>query len=382
MEVLGMVVGRNTHTLLWNKALEFGSHLSLEKDQVAFCEDKIPNCQDGVQRIISLAPRYLVVAGNKEWVKAFLYCLQSEAGEESIAIRYVMRKAQKGTKEDMSKFLQNALQKGAKTVPFFAEPRNAMPVNAHQDDGQEHLWYRTAMEYMRASTEVRRAKHLVLSTISVLFPEAVRPSTRELHKVKAVPTPMPPDLWTQRMKIVLDNPDPFVLEDHSSAPMQIHILAADSVGRALPDDIRAHYKKIHAEYLQNMYAWQRVKEETMGRLQALVADHPLMAAAPDSELLAVVCGLVGWRAWPSWRELAKFAGLEVSRVDESGNPRISRVRAPLRNYLFLITTLTNWGKHIVDTKDGVPMAPTSSKVKRIEGLLGGLRRKYLCGDGA
>ena len=363
MNILGLAVGRNTHTLVYDPSILEGS----------LGQEMIPNSSEGMKRIVELYPRMILVVGNREWGKAFMYAVHAEC--ESIDIRYVPRPSKKGAKDNMAKFLTNVLSSGIMGKSFFQE-RKPDPKNG-EDASEEHPWYRLSQEYNTATDEVRRARHLVLSTLSILFPEAVKPGQIDLKKGRPVPQPIPPGVWTKGMRRVLENPDPFFLEDEAMVRSTVRELAKKSLGKHIPREKRDHYLTLHLEYLTNLDKWLRVQEETLGRLREAISGHPIMQIDPDSVTLAVLCGYIGWRSWPSWRELQAFTGLLVSRVDEKGRPRIGRQRKMIRNYLYLMLG-TKWGKEIVAAKDGVPIdPPLKTKVKRIEGLLGGLRRMYL-----
>ncbi len=369
MEKLGIAIGRNTYTLVW-----YASSEPQEKELVATqIVKEVANTHEGVADVLNFEPEVLVVVGNKEWGKAFMFALH-EACPRCV-IRYVPKPSKKGSRENLPKFLAAVLQSGITGASFFAERKPKQ--EGDTEDPHPHAWYRMSHEYVTATDQVRRAKHLVLSTMAVLFPEAIRPSQDEIRKGRPMQNPLPPNIWTGKMKKVLQNPDPFSLQEDASVPEAVRTHAKTSLGRSVPREKREHYMKLHREYYANLLQWLKTQEEVLGRLSEAVGGHPMMQIDPKSVTLTVLCGFIGWREW-SWRELQSFCGLAVTRVDERGKPRISRMRKPIRNYLYLIATLTKWGKELVATKDGKLLdPPLKTRVKRIEGLLGALRRRYL-----
>lgn len=363
---LGVVLGRSTHTLLWkNGADDWGQKM-------------IANAQSdkhGVGEIFLLNPKTVVIVGNREWGTPLSYFLQ-EHTSNGLKIYYIGRPREKGKKIDFKKYLQNALESGMTGHPFFAEQ---LP----KTEEINHPWYRVAHEYLRAINEVRRAKHLVLSTLSILFPEVVKPSGIEMKKGQPIPYPVPPGIWNKNMKGVRENPNPDLLQSEFSVPDAVRTLAKQSLGKSLPAEVRTRYTRLHQEYLVNLTAWEENAEEAMARLKVFVREHPMAQAFPTAESAIVLCALIGWRVWPDWRELRSFAGLAVTQMDAKGNMRISRVRGEIRQYAYLLLKSTI-GKEMVSELDlraklakegGTPIRHMN--VKRIEKLLKELRKRFL-----
>ena len=67
--------------------------------------------------------------------------------------------------------------------------------------------------------------------------------------------------------------------------------------------------------------------------------------------------------------MRRYAGLDVSRLDSTGKFRTSRVRTEIRQYLYLLTTMTKEGRETVAGRKG--------KNKRLEHLLKQLRHRGL-----
>lgn len=366
ISTLGVVLGRSTHTLLWKNGTDEWEQKLIANAQA----DK-----HGVSEIFSLNPKTVVIVGNREWGTPLAYFLQ-EHTSNGLEIHYIGKPREKGKKIDFKKYLQNALESGMTGHPFLAEQ---LP----KTEEINHPWYRVAHEYLRAINEVRRAKHLVLSTLSILFPEVVKPSGIEMKKGQPIPHPVPPGIWNKNMKGVRENPDPDLLQSESSVPDAVRTLAKKSLGKSLPAEVRTRYTRLHQEYLANLTAWEMNAEEAMARLKVFVREHPMAQAFPTAESAIVLCALIGWRTWQDWRELRSFAGLAVTRLDAKGNMRISRVRGEIRQYAYLLLKSTI-GKEMVSELDlraklakerGTPIRHMN--VKRIEKLLKELRKRFL-----
>ena len=176
-----------------------------------------------------------------------------------------------------------------------------------------------------------------------------------------MPEPQPPDLFTKKMEPVLSNPDPLVLENTSGIPETVKVLAQNSLGRFVPQDER---EKIMTDYWVALAVFRRaleVKENKIDVLAAAVEKHSLLKRFGDGDIMIVLTGLLGWREWPHWRELRRFCGLDVSRMDASGKMHISRVRPEIRQYLYLFMSMTKEGREMVLGLKG--------RVKKIERIL-------------
>lgn len=363
---LGVALGRSTHTLLWKNGAD-----EWEQKLIANAQSE----EHGVGEIFEMNPKTVVMTGNREWGTPLAYFLQ-EHTTNGLEIRYLGRPREKGKKFDFKKYLRHALESGMIGCPFLAE-------QLLKTEEINHPWYRVAHEYLRAINEVRRAKHLVLSTLSILFPEVVKPSDIEMKKGQPIPYPVPPGIWNKNMKSVRENPDPELLQSESSVSDAVQTLAKKSLGQSLPKEVRTRYMRLHQEYLANLVAWEDNAEEAMARLKVFVREHPMAQAFPTAESAIVLCALIGWRVWPDWRELRSFAGLAVTQMDAKGNMRISRVRGEVRQYAYLLLKSTV-GKEMVSELDlraklakerGTPIRHMN--VKRIEKLLKELRKRFL-----
>lgn len=325
--VVGIALGRNTHQLVY------------KNEDGGWTRDPVPNSSAALEKIFDLEPTCLVFAGNRQWGLPLAYSIRSQRNGE-VDIRYLPKPTEKGKKINFAKFLQISMEKDFLGRNFFMEKR--------PEQEPEHDWYKMAKEYIEITEEVRRAKHLVLSTMAVLFPEAVRPSSSEIKREKVIPQPTPSDLWTKKMGVVLKNPNPIGLENDLSVPGVVRILAKSSLGRNLPQEIRDHHANLHRDYLDNLRDWKVRKEKAMGRLKELVGDHPIVQNFPKSDSAVVLTALLGWRSWPSWRSnhLQSFCGLALTRLDSKGNRRTSRKRPEITNYLYLLATCTDKGKEL------------------------------------
>ena len=344
-EIACLAIGRSTHTLV------------VREEDGSFQEQKFANSRSGATGVLAEGVKRLIVVGNREWAIACASFL-SQSGVE---VRYVGEKTQKGAKQNKVKFAQRVLAAGITGRPFFGEKRPEASIDVHP-------WYRTAMEYYTATDEVRTAKHLVLSTLSVLFPEAVQPSREERKKGLPIPDPMPPGIWTKKMASVFEDPDPLKLQSNPVVPAAVRTLAENSLGLWIPPDVRDRYRELHKGYVNNLREWEERKKDAVDRLRNLVRDHPMLTDWPESDSVLVVIGFLVWRTWPSWRELRAFCGLDVTRIGDKG-PRISRKRPEVRQYLYLLMTRTKRARALAGTK--------KRRVKRIERLLKSLRLLYL-----
>jgi hypothetical protein len=290
-------------------------------------------------------------------------------------IRYLSKSTEKGKRENIKKFLRMLLERGVVGRVMSEEKR---PHSA--GNNEVHAWYQLVQEYRERSNECRRLKHRLLSELTVLFPECVRPSALELKKQKKRIEPLPPGTWTKKMEPVLECPDPSVLKERSDIPAAVRELAGRSLSRFISAEVRAHHTALHAENLKSYREAGAQRDEALERVHKVVGAHPIARHFEDSDSALVLAGLIGWRKWP-WRELRAFAGLAVTAVDSRGNPRISRVRGEIRQYLYILRS-TTIGKDLSalppETIQRLKDEKKRSRlVKELEKLLKNLWKMYL-----
>jgi len=365
MTKFGIGIGRNTHTLV---------AVSQEDGQeFEAVEQYVPNDYSGAMDAVEIIsangnPKQVVFTGNIRWGTPFAAMLR-EQGIEPLYCRFMAERGKRGRVGNVANSLVTILTTGVRSRPYFLQKQTVL------EDEAEKLphTYRVALEYLEATDQVRQAKHHVLDGLVILFPEAVKSEGKEVDGAALpVPEPQPPGLFTKKMEKVLANPDPFALECDLEVPDAISTLAARSLGRWVPKDFRAQVAATYRRDLANYYSQARRKEEKLAELRELMAEHPLVVEYGGGDTITVVAALIGWRMWPHWRELRRYCGLDVSRLDSMGKPRISRVRPQIRQYLYLFMSMTTAGKEIAARvanvrEDGTKR--THLRVKRLEKVL-------------
>jgi hypothetical protein len=344
VSMIGIIIG-GVHTVLVKKDKEWQKFL-------------VPNSIQGVKKVIELlnGEKEVVFIGNRRWGTPFALALSSFGIEP---LYFPLSVKGRGRIGNLSKVFVSLTERQVKPRRFFEKYEKKEELNPPDS-------YRLALEYLQATNEVREAKHHLLDHLRVLFPEIVPIKTISQEKRGAtilLPVKSVPDIFTKKMERVLWNPDPEFLATEDDLPEKIRELARDSLGRYLPYELKEKTLVSYQEALRNYFEQLEVKERKLQELQERVKNHRLVKIFKQSESICVLVGLLGWRAWPNWRELRRFAGLDVSRIDSKGRPRISRLRPEIRQYLFLLLK-TNLGKRL--TKD------VKGRVKKIERML-----KYL-----
>mgnify|MGYP001569946533 CR=1 FL=1 len=384
MTKFGIGIGRNTHTLVT-------FHQDAGGDVVI--KHHIPNDHSGVMKVVELvsgnnSPKQVVFTGNVRWGTPFAGSLKDQ-GVEPLYFRFLAERGQRGRVGNVAESLVKVFTSGAQARPYFLHRSDLSPEEMAAEEAER--WadlptsHRLALEYCEVTNEVRRVKHHVLDGLVILFPECVKsdkPGTADDGDALPVPEPQPPGLFTKGMMRVLDNPDPFELENDPDVPEAIQTLAARSLGRSLPSNYRAQVMASYLEHLRDYRAQLVRKESKMDELRAMMSGHPLLAHYGDGDIMTVVAAFIGWRQWPNWRELRHYCGLDVSRMDSKGKLRISRVRPPIRQYLYLFMTMTKVGREIAAEVETTRPDGTRRKhlrVKRLEHLLKALRQTCLKG---
>lgn len=369
MTKFGIGIGRSTHTLV-TVHQEDGQEPDVE-------EQYIPNDLSGVVDVAKVvfgngSISEVVFTGNIRWGTPFAAALKGE-GIEPYYYRFQAERGKRGRVGNVAKSLMQILTTGVRSRPYFLQKQEAGL------DGEEKLpsTVRIAREYLDATDQVRTAKHHVLDGLVILFPEAVKSETTEKRDgtVLPVPEPQPPGLFTKKMEPVLANPDPFELTTDEDVPEAIRTLAKCSLGRWVSQDFRAQVSENYRRDLRNYYTQLARKEAKTEELCELMAGHPLVIMYGGGDIIVVVAALIGWRMWPKksgWRELRHYCGLDVSRLDSMGKPRISRVRPEIRQYLYLFMSMTKAGREIAAEVTNVREDGTRRphlRVKRIEKVL-------------
>ncbi|HBV33453.1 TPA: hypothetical protein DEB72_02965 [Patescibacteria group bacterium] len=333
-----IIIGRNTHTVV------------MGEDRVV----EVANSSAGLEKVRELAlsnSGAVQFMGNRRWAIP----LASALKERGIEPKYLAVETKAGSRGGFKKTALKFLEQGVEGRPFFLEKRPSGP-----PPGSNMSWNEAAETYLTAANNVRRAKHNLLSNLSVLFPEVVKPSSGDIKKGRPVPNPAPSDLWTKKMRPVLENPDPFCWDNSTSLPI-VAELAQQSLGKFVQASDRNEYRRRYNQALYEFNMAEKEKDKAMEKLKGLVAEHALVKAFPDSEIVVVLAGLVGWREWSNWRELRSYCGLAVTRIDSKGKARTSRVRPHTRMYLYLLATRTKRGK--------VLAGDATKRIKRIQHLL-------------
>lgn len=368
-DVIGIAVGRNTHTLL------------VQEDGNEFVEKKIPNCLEGVDKVVELGASRVVIAGNKKWASPLAHALGGKIGNERIFyLSFKTDPNQRGQIGKIPKLLKAGLEQGMRGRPFF-DQRTSQPSSPQQEPTAEI--YQLAVSYHGAGDEVRTTKHLALNHMALLFPEAVKVPQMGRRGKEDLPVPQPQpsyDIWTKKMRPVLENPIVEELEQGNVLP-EIKVLAGKSIAKAVPLEIRRDEAADLQEVLSHLDKWQSLKQEKINELRTLVEGYPLVQDFGGKDLISVLAGLLSWRSWPNWRELRSYCGLAVTRIDGKGNPRIARKRPIITSYLYLIGILTDKGKEVSRQIGEVGSEEEKRRklrrVKRIERLLKYMWKFYL-----
>lgn len=354
-----IAIGRNNHVVV------------RRTDTGKVSKEPVPNSYEGLISVYGMAMDNkavpLLMTGNKQWGTDFACGLLNRG----ILVNYVSKPTKKGARENLPKFAERVL--GAGDVfghPFTADKR---PTGLIQEP---HQWYTLCMQYHSATDTVREQKHLVLSTLVRIFPEAVRPPSAEVKKAekqdKPMPNPLPRhDIWTKKMMRVLENPDPYTWQsDTRSAevPAEIIALARKSLGLEISADARGHYLGLHAQHLADLRAAQETKEYAYHALFEAVSGHQLVTGFPDSTIAVTLAGFLGWRTWQKWEWIRSFCGLGVDRFDGERH-HVNGKRPEIRQALYLLATLTKKGKEFSHGK--------THRIKRIETVLRELHKAYL-----
>lgn len=354
-----IAIGRNTHVVV------------RKTDTGKADKQPVSNSYEGLMSVYGMAVDDktvpLLMTGNKQWGTDFACGLLNRG----ILVNYVAKPTQKGARENLPKFAERVLIAGdVFGHPFTADKR---PTGLIQEP---HQWYTLCMQYHSATDTVREQKHLVLSTLVRIFPEAVRPPYAEVKKAekqnKPMPEPLPRyDIWTKKMLRVLANPDPYLWQLDTRAgevPIEIIALAKKSLGLEISEEAREHYLGLHAQHLANLRTAEETKEYVYQALFEAVSDHALVVAFPDSVIAVTLAGFLGWRTWQKWEWIRSFCGLAVDRFDGEKH-HVNGKRPEIRQALYLLATLTTKGKEFSHGK--------THRIKRIETVLRELHKAYL-----
>lgn len=357
---LCIAIGRNTHVVV--EMYETGE---ITKQQV-------PNSYEGMMSVCDMAVAHkttpLLMTGNKQWGTDFACGLLNRG----VLVNYIAKPTQKGARENLPKFAERVLI--AEDVfghPFTADKRPKLGLIE-----EPHQWYTLCMQYHGATNTVREQKHLVLSTLVRIFPEAVRPPSAEVKKAgeKGIPLPDPlprRDVWSKKMLPLLENPNPCAWQSDARAEEispEIIVLARKSLGLEISTEAREHYLGLHAQHLADLRAAEETKEYAYEALFEAVAGHALVDAFPDSVMAVTLAGFLGWRKWQRWEWIRSFCGLGVDRFDGEKH-HVNGKRPEIRQALYLLATLTSKGKEFSRGK--------THRIKRIETVLRELHKAYL-----
>lgn len=355
---IGLAVGKSTHTVVM---------LNADKGTTKMF---VANSQAGLESLLSILSerqeRKLVMVGNSHWAMPIAHNLTKRGIE---VLRCTL--STESTKEDskvgsIASNLPAILRNPNVPMRPFFNPTKKGEVRTEQ---LPHS-YRLALEYDKKSTELIRATLGIYDLLGILFPEIVptnKTSIRQNGETIPLPIPEPkaPGLFTQKMRPVLENPNPRVLEKREDIPSAARKLAANSLSRNIPAKTRRETQKRYKQLLAKYDQALKEKEAAIEELKKNIGNHPLAELFNECDSIYVLLSFIGWRNWPKWLEIRRHCGLAVTRVDSWGNPHIDRRRPEIRKYLYLLAILTSKGKEVTQGIRGKP----NGKVKRIEKLL-------------
>jgi hypothetical protein len=365
--IIGIAVGRNTHTLIL-------------PNQKGWKKELIPNSKQGLEIVVKYDPEKVIFSGNKKWALPLAHSLGKVLKNGQIYYLALKSSSQKGAMGNLPKLLESALKKGISGRPFFqGRPSRPQRQREEREEEPKAKTFQLVEEYDKAGNEVRRAKHNILNCLTLLFPEVVK-----VERPKGpVPQPEPPwGIWTQKMRPILQKPMVEEIAKDFSLPGWARDLARDSLANQVPRKLREDELIILRDNLRHLAQWEEAKERALESLKGLLRGNSLVKDFNEGDLAYLIAGLLSWRKWPKWRELRQFCGLAVSRIDSQGNPRISRKRPLLRKNLYLLATLTSKGKEISRRVEeaGIDRKTLQRKlrrVKRLERLLKYLWKHHL-----
>src|SRR3989344_2414043 len=280
---VGIGVGKQTHTLVrFEKA---DGTLQVASKQY------ISNSADGLDELVQSLNGCgeVTFLGNHRWATPLACALQ---GREIKCTYFPLttERGKRGRTGDVGEMLRKRLISGIAPRPFFAA-RKDRDVKVEPELPTS---YRIGLEYLDAANRVRILKHQILDCLGVLFPEAVRAGTttqkpREGGEIKLpVPQPQPPDLWTKKMRSVLQNPDPFSLAESSDTPPEIRQLAAKSLGRYVPAELRQKSAADLAKFLREYDDHVVLKDRKLGSVHDAASTHPLYELFEAGDVIAVL----------------------------------------------------------------------------------------------
>ena len=362
MPAICIAIGRNNHTVV--RRTPAGE----------VTKEFVPNSYEGLVSVCCMAENHgvtsILMTGNKQW-GADLACGLMNRG---VKVNYVAKPTEKGKRENLPKFAERVLVAGdVFGHPFLADKR---PSHKTGEPEVPHHWYALCLAYHSATNVVREQKHLVLSGLTRIFPEVVRPPYAEvkqaLEQGLPFPNPLPRhDIWTKKMRPVLQAPDPRAWQSEvwlNALPAEVIILARKSLGLEISEEALAYYDELHQQRLADLRTAQETKEFTYSVLAEAVASHPLVAAFPDSVIAVTLAGFLGWRTWHKWEWIRSFCGLGVDRFDGAKH-HINGKRPEIRQALYLLATRTRKGREFSHDK--------THRIKRIETVLRELHKAYL-----
>lgn len=302
--------------------------------------------------------------GNYRWGLPFA-CALEQKNRIPMYLRLSVERGKRGAAGDVSKMLIRVLETSARPRPYFTRKTPSSPALDLTNIPEN---YRLSEEYLVLADNIRKLKHRLLNCLAIIFPEVCKAKTTyeidaEGNKEELpVPEPQPPDIFASaKMRDVLEDPNPFRLAEDKDAPEAVQTLAAKTLGRVVPKEIFEKNLKEYGEHVAEYQIQVELKEEKLSALRERVAKHPLYTRFGGGDVITVLAGFLGWRTWPNWRELRRFCGLDVSRLDSKGKMRISRVRPHIRQYLYLYATKTTEGKALT--------SEVKRRVKKLERLL-------------
>jgi hypothetical protein len=323
---------------------------------------EFPADKSGMMQLLDLAKDHddwtIVIAGNYNWAKPLASGLVRFGAE----VRYVApRRAERGAVQSQVRFLKNALANGVRGRQFFGERHKTLfpPQNGNEEIA--HPWIELDNRRVVVMDDLRRVKHWIINQLRVIFPELISLETK---------------LWGKKAMEAL------VQGNYAFFRERYELDYSDSLGRYMSGYDQEQAKTELSRLWGELATIVEQEKALDAGIKRVTGGHAIMSMFEDSDSARRLTLLIGWRTWgrtkDDFRQLRKYAGLAVSRIDSKGKPRISRERPSIRTNLYFFLR-TSEGKRIIE-EAAVRLGrevKTMKRPKRMEILLKEIWRRCL-----
>lgn len=247
----------------------------------------------------------VTVCGNRRWAEPLYFYLYTNGFQ----VNYLpLPGKERGQKMSLEETLKIAFEKGVRGQPFVKIKR----------EETSHRWLTLVKEYFKLQDDRRRTKLRIQGILREMVPEVfIEGNLQKIFTQKGLSL-LEEKRWSELVEYVTGR---------IIGELLINFVIKERVQK-LESDLDAQ--------LQQLKELEKKEAELIREIEIITANNPIVKYFNDAFSARLLVLAICWKTWNNVRELRKFCGLDVKRIDAKGKLRISRVHPETRAILYFI----------------------------------------------